>query len=151
MTRRTLVATLAALTLIVGMTASTALAARPVWVFSTQLTGEAERPGPGDENAVGHATIQIWPDTDTICWTVTWARVDGTVAHSHIHGPADVNAPAGVVVPLFVEQSFASQGANHGCIVDADADAIAANPQLYYVNVHSLPNFGPGAIRGQLR
>src|SRR5687768_12221661 len=105
MTRRTLVATLATSMLIVGMTASTAFAARPVWVFSTQLTGEAERPGPGDVNAVGHATIRIMPATDTICWTVTWARVDGTVAHSHIHGQADINNPAPVVVPLFVEQS----------------------------------------------
>jgi hypothetical protein len=151
MTRRTLVATLAASMLIVGMTASTAFAARPVWVFSTQLTGEAERPAPGDLDAVGHATIRIMPATDTICWTVTWARVDGTVIHSHIHGQADEAGFAGVVVPLFVDQTFASQGANHGCIVDSDADAIAAQPHLYYVNVHSIPMFGPGAIRGQLQ
>jgi hypothetical protein len=31
------------------------------------------------------------------------------------------------------------------------ADEIAGNPGQFYVNVHSSPDFGPGAIRGQLR
>jgi hypothetical protein len=149
MIRRTLVATLAALTLLLGMTVSLATAARPVWVFQTFMTGEAERPNPGDLDAVGHATIMIFPDTDTICWAVTWARVDGTVVASHIHGQATTEDPAGIVVPLFAG-TFASQGSDVGCIVDTDADAIAANPELYYVNVHSTPDFGAGAIRGQL-
>lgn len=149
MLRRTLVPMLAALTLLVTMSVGSALASRPVWVFSTQLTGEAERPGPGDADAVGHATILIWPDTDTVCWAVTWARVDGTVNASHIHGPATVDQPAGVLVPLF-SGAFAGQGSSTGCVVDSDADAIAANPSMYYVNVHSQPDFGPGAIRGQL-
>lgn len=147
---RTLVATLAALTLLLGMTVSVASAARPVWVFSTQLTGEAERPSLGDLDAVGHATIMIMPDTDTVCWAVTWARVDGTVVASHIHGPATTEQAAGVLVPLFVGTAFDGQGADTGCIVDTDADAIAANPAVYYVNVHSTPSFGAGAIRGQL-
>ena len=30
------------------------------------------------------------------------------------------------------------------------ADRIAADPSMFYVNVHSSPNFNPGAIRGQL-
>jgi hypothetical protein len=150
MIRRTLVAMLAALTLLLGITVGAAFAARPVWVFSTQLTGEAERPNPGDLNAVGHATILIKPATDTICWSVSWARVDGTVVASHIHGLATTEQAAGVLVPLFVGASFDSQGNNHGCVVDSDAGAIAANPAMYYVNVHSTPLFGAGAIRGQL-
>jgi hypothetical protein len=150
MIRRTLVATLAALTLLLGMTVSMAFAARPVWVFQTLLTGEAERPSPGDLDAIGHATIMIMPDTNTICWAVTWARVDGTVTASHIHGPATTEQAVGVVVPLFVNATFDSQGSSHGCIVDSDADAIAANPAMFYVNVHSSPDFAPGAIRGQL-
>jgi hypothetical protein len=150
MIRRTLVATLAALTLLLGMTVSLAMAARPVWVFQTVMTGEAEVPGPGDADAIGHATIMVFPDTDTICWAVTWARVDGTVVASHIHGQATTEEFTGVVVPLFVGTTFAGQGSDVGCIVDADADAIVANPALYYVNVHSTPTFGAGAIRGQL-
>jgi hypothetical protein len=152
MIRRTLVATLAALTLL-GASAGLA-AARPVWVFQTVMTGEAEVPGPGDANAIGSATIMIMPDTDTVCWSVSWARVDGTVVASHIHGQATTEQFAGVLVPLFVGTALDGQGNNHGCITDATLsatlDAIVASPQLYYVNVHSTPDFAPGAIRGQL-
>jgi hypothetical protein len=150
MIRRTLVASLAALTLLLGVTVSLAAAARPVWVFQTVLTGEAEVPGPGDADAIGQATIMIFPDSDTICWAVSWALVDGTVVASHIHGTATTTEFANVVVPLFVGATFEGQGSDTGCIVDSDADAIVANPELYYVNVHSTPSFGAGAIRGQL-
>jgi hypothetical protein len=152
MIRRTLVATLTALTLL-GASAGLA-AARPVWVFQTVMTGEAEVPGPGDADAIGSATVMIMPDTDTVCWSVSWARVDGTVVASHIHGPATTEQFASVLVPLFVGVTFDGQGNNHGCMtneaLDATFDAIVASPELYYVNVHSTPDFGPGAIRGQL-
>lgn len=151
MTRRTAVAILAAMTLLIGMTVSPALAARPVFVFTTQLTGEAEVPGPGDPDARGHATIAVIPGTHTICWNVTWNRVDGTVFAAHIHGPAPADDFTGVVVPLFVDQEFGSIGRHRGCTVsEAWADEIVATPELFYVNVHSSPNFPGGAIRGQL-
>jgi hypothetical protein len=152
MIRRTLVATIATLVLLGGLAAGPALAARPVWVFSTTLTGEAERPNPGDADAIGQAAIAVLPETDTICWSVSWALVDvgeGFVTASHIHGPATADEAAGVLVPLFVGASYGSQGNDHGCIVDSDADAIAATPSMYYVNVHSSV-FPAGAIRGQL-
>jgi CHRD domain len=125
-------------------------AARPVFVFSTTLTGAAEVPGPGDPDAVGHATVMIMPATDTICWVITWNKVNEVVHMSHIHGPAPAGVATGIKVVFFMDQTFAGRGVNRGCLVDSDADAIVANPELYYVNVHSLPNFGPGAIRGQL-
>lgn len=152
--RRTLLATLAAALLLVALTAGTALAARPVFVFSALLTGAAEVPGPGDADAIGHAVIMIEPETDRVCWVVSWNRVDGTVFASHIHGPATESQAAGVLVPLFVGQSYDSIGIDRGCTTNSGLsavfDAIVATPELYYVNVHSAPNFGPGAIRGQL-
>ena len=36
------------------------------------------------------------------------------------------------------------------CVTSPFADAIAANPSAYYLNVHSFPSFNPGAIRSQL-
>jgi hypothetical protein len=150
MIRRSPIALLIAL-LLIGMTAGTALAARPVWVFTTQLTGEAERPGPGDLDAHGHATVAIFPGTDTVCWNVTWNHVDGTVVAAHIHGPVGTESPGPVVVGFFMGTAFGANGSHRGCATSpAWADAIAESPELFYVNVHSAPDFGPGAIRGQL-
>jgi len=153
MIRRALVATIAASALLISMTAGTVMA-RPVHVFQAVLTGDAEVPGPGDADAIGHAVIMTEPASDRICWVVSWNRVDGTVFASHIHGPAPSGVAAGVVLPLFVGQAFGSTGINQGCVSSPDLsgliDAIVANPQLYYVNVHSLPSFPGGAIRGQL-
>jgi hypothetical protein len=151
MVRKTFAALMAA-TLLVGMTASTALAARPVVVLPTVLTGEAERPGPGDPDAIGVAVVVIIPRTDTICWALKWNRVDGTVTAAHIHGPVGTDAAGPVVVPMFTDAALAGRGFHSACIRSADwADAIAEDPGQFYVNVHSSPDFGPGAIRGQLR
>jgi len=151
MTPRSLAAILATTTLLLAMTASTALAARPVWVFTTQLTGEAERPGPGDLEAQGHATVGIFPASDRICWVLTWNRVDGTVFAAHIHGPGGTETPSPIVVPLFGPETFDGFGTHRGCTTSVQwADAIIASPEMFYVNVHSLPDFGGGAIRGQL-
>jgi hypothetical protein len=148
---RKMTAALLAATLLVGLTASTALAARPFVVLTTVMTGAAEVPGPGDPNAFGVAAILVVPRTDKVCWAVTWNRVDGTVHMAHIHGPATVDEAGPIRVILFMDRAFAGRGAHAGCTVSAEwADAIAADPGQFYVNVHSTPDFGPGAIRGQL-
>jgi hypothetical protein len=153
MIRRTLVATIAASALLVSMTAGTALA-RPVHVFQAVLTGSAEVPGPGDADAIGHVVIMIEPANDRICWVLSWNRVDGTVFAAHIHGPATADQAAGVLLPLIMDETFGGTGITQNCMSSPDLsgliDAIVANPQLYYVNVHSLPSFPGGAIRGQL-
>jgi len=51
---------------------------------------------------------------------------------------------------------FANPTSNqtYQCVTVANEDLlddIAANPGNYYVNLHTQPNFGPGAIRGQLQ
>jgi hypothetical protein len=138
--------------LLVGMTASTALASeRRVVVLTTVLTGEAEVPGPGDPDAIGAAVVVILPRSDVVCWALTWKRVTETVHMAHIHGPADIDESAGILIEFFMGQSFAGRGFHSGCTRSEFADDIAADPSQYYVNVHALPDFGPGAIRGQLR
>ena len=151
MIRRTVLAGLTATLLVLGMTVSTALAARPVFVFQTLMTGAAEVPGPGDPDAIGHATVMIRPETDQVCWVVSWNRIDGTVVAGHIHGPADTETAVPPIVTFFQGVPHGSTDTDRGCTSsEAWADAIVADPGMFYVNVHSAPDFGPGAIRGQL-
>ena len=118
--------------------------------FTTALTGAAEVPGPGDPDASGTASLTLNPGQGEVCFDINWAKIDGEVFAAHIHrGSAAVAGP--VVVTLFTG-AFAGTGSQSDCVV-ADRDllrAIIQNPEGYYVNVHSRPNFPGGAIRGQL-
>ena len=151
MTRRTVAASIAAVLLLLSLTAGAAMAARPVFVFQTLLTGAAEVPGPGDDDAIGHATVMIRPATDEVCWVVNWNHVDGTVVAAHIHGPADTETAVPPIVTFFQGVLHETTDTDRGCTVSVEwADAIVADPSQFYVNVHSVPDHGPGAIRGQL-
>lgn len=152
MFRRTLIASLAAVVLLTTVAAGAALAARPVFVSRALLTGPSEVPGPGDADAIGHATVMVWPDEDRVCWVLSWNRVDGTVVAAHIHGPATTAQAVAPIVTFFQGVAHGGTDTDRGCATSATwADAIAADPGSFYVNVHSAPDFGPGAIRGQLR
>ena len=114
-------------------------------VLATVLTGAAEAPGPGDPDGIGAAVIAIDTDTDTVCWLIVVRRIQlpATLAHIHVGPP---NVAGGIVVHLTPPNAF---GISFGCTQDADADAIAADPAGYYVNVHTGA-FPAGAVRGQL-
>lgn len=121
----------------------------------TRLTGAAERPGPGDPDAVGDAFITIDDSANRICLVLRYANVDGTLSGLHIHfAPPTTFGP--VVVPFNVPTQQRS-GVHVECRVlegqlnEQLLDNIAANPGQYYINLHSAPDFGPGAIRGQLQ
>jgi len=117
--------------------------------FATTLTGATEVP-PADPDASGSATILLNQGLGTVCFDLSWENVDGTVFAAHIHfAPAGTNGP--IVVPLF-EGAFGGTDSLSACVT-ADGDLIKAirhDPSAYYVNVHSIPNFPGGAIRGQL-
>jgi CHRD domain len=119
--------------------------------LSTTLSGAEEAPGPGDPNATGQADLTLNQGLGEVCFTISWADVDGEVFAAHIHvGPA--GSPGPVVVTLF-GGSFAGTGSTSGCVANVDPELIKAirhDPSAYYVNVHSRPNFPGGAIRGQL-
>jgi hypothetical protein len=119
--------------------------------FSTTLTGAEEAPGPGDPDATGQADLTLNQGRNEVCFTISWADVDGTVFAGHIH-VAPAGSPGPIVVTLFTG-SFAGTDSVSGCVENVDADLIKAirhDPSAYYVNVHSSPNFPGGAIRGQL-
>jgi hypothetical protein len=115
------------------------------------LTGAAERPGPGDPDAIGRAFITIDDAANQLCLSLQWTRVDGTVSGLHIHLAPPTSA--GPVVVPFATPSGGS-GQLRQCVTVANEallDNIAANPQQYYINLHSTPLYAPGAIRGQLQ
>jgi hypothetical protein len=138
--------TAGALAIVASLAFATAAGATGVdRVLATVLTGAAERPGPGDADGIGAAVITIDTDADRICWLLAAKRIQLPAIAAHIHiGSPDVAGP--VVVGLTPPNAF---GISFGCTVNAAADAIAANPSDYYVNVHTTA-FPAGAIRGQL-
>jgi hypothetical protein len=137
----------AALVALVGtLTLATAAGATGTHAaFVTVMTGAAEAPGPGDPDGIGVAGIAIDTSSDTVCWALFARRITLPATAAHIH-VAPAGTPGPIVVGLTPPNSF---GLSFGCTTDADADAIAANPSNYYVNVHTT-DFPAGAIRGQL-
>jgi hypothetical protein len=141
---------LVALVVVIAFGAVPALADDGGRPFTTALSGAAEVPGPGDANATGTASLILNPGQEEVCLDISWADVDGEVFAGHIHvGGATVAGP--VVITLFTG-SFSGTDSVSGCVT-ADRDlirAIITNPEGYYVNVHSRPDFPGGAVRGQL-
>ncbi len=114
-----------------------------------RLSGAAEAPGPGDANASGIANISIDSATNQICWAISVSGLEAAPSLAHIHqGAVGVAGPVKVnLFPPLPPQS----GTSSGCTTDAaNAPLIVANPADFYVNVHTLPTFPAGAIRGQL-
>ena len=113
------------------------------------MTGAAERPGPGDPDGIGRAVITINDEANQLCLALQFANVTIPTSGLHIH-IAPPESPGPIVVP------FANPTSNQSyqCVTVANEallDDIAANPHKYYINLHTLPGFGPGAIRGQLQ
>jgi hypothetical protein len=86
----------------------------------------------------------------TVRYKLIANNVPGTTVAAHIH-----IAPEGVAGPI-VQGLFAGASTDNGVLAEGTftnptlVAALQANPQAYYVNVHSAPACGPGAIRGQL-
>ena len=117
--------------------------------FTTTLTGAAEAPGPGDPDGSGTATITLNHGQGEVCWeiNVSGITLPATAAHIHV---APAGEPGPVVVPLSAPDA---SGSSSGCLGGVSQDLIKAiiqNPEAYYVNVHTLPLYGAGALRGQL-
>jgi hypothetical protein len=128
-------------------------------VLATSLNGQEEVdaagvPGQGDLDGRGFAVIRIDTDADQVCWAILVRGIELPASAAHIHqAAAGVNGP--VVVPLSPPTAAnkllerLNIGVSHGCTTSSAADAIAAAPSGFYVNVHNTP-FPNGALRGQL-
>lgn len=131
--------------------------------FSAYLTGDAEvndqgQDGVGDPDAKGSATL-LAADEDTLCYGVT-IRGAQTPTELHIHrAPAGQNGDVVIDLSKNVPKDAngkpkGNPGASSGCknLSGPELEAfgrIRANPQNYYINVHTT-GFQKGAARGQL-
>lgn len=146
--RRYLMSLTTGILMTVGLAGVADAAGRPL---STALTGTEESPGPGDADATGQANLRLNQGQNKVCFDISWSDVDGAVVAGHIH-VGDAGSPGPVVVTLFTG-SFAGTDSITGCAQNVTAELIKAirqDPTAYYVNVHSLPAFPAGAVRGQL-
>jgi hypothetical protein len=113
--------------------------------FTAQLSGSAERPGPGDPDGAGMARISVNDATNRVC-TDLEVRMLGTVTAAHIHrGGPEVAGP--VVITLDAPDDDDSDDCDTAD--DALVDEIRHNPSAFYVNVHTT-DYPNGAIRGQI-
>lgn len=142
MKKNTLLSIILIVLTVLAFTSIAADGGRPVTV---EMTGAAERPGPGDPDGSGTAHFWLNHGQGEICYELSVSDIaPATAAHIHV-APSD--SPGPVVVPLAAPTS----GMSSGCAaVDRDLiKAILHNPEAYYVNVHNA-EFPAGAVRGQL-
>lgn len=117
-----------------------------VLLYTAALTGAAERPNPVDTPATGEGWAAL--DGDKLTWYIAYRNLKGPLTASHIHGPADANGTAGVIVD-FMPVTGATSGVISGSanVNQAVKDALAQGRA--YFNLHSTIH-GGGEIRGQL-
>jgi hypothetical protein len=141
----------AGLATLVAATVALADAPAPT-TFVAVLTAEDEVPlcAPAGSDARGIATFNVLDEaTGLVSYRIVANNIPGNITAAHIH-VAPTGVPGPVVQPLPL-----TAGAEQGVIGEgtftnpALLAAIRANPQNYYVNVHSTV-CGPGVIRGQL-
>lgn len=135
---------------LVGLAGTASPAAAATSVLRTTLTGAQEvhdgMVGTGDPAGRGTAIVIVNPRSGRICYVIHVRGITLPATAAHIHeGAAGVAGP--VVVGL---EAPGATGHSVGCVKNpTEAQAIAANPSNYYVNVHTS-DYPAGALRGQL-
>ena len=117
--------------------------------YGAVLTGAQEAPTPVTTNGYGNATVTLDPSHTSLTLDLTVAGLTSPVTLAHIHEAAR-GVAGGVRVDFNPNANMTNGRISHTYTITKEiGDAIAANPQNYYVNVHTS-NFGGGEIRGQL-
>ena len=139
--------------LVTLLAAATAFADAPApTTFLAVLNAEDEVPlcAPAGNDARGVVVFHVLDEaTGLVSYKLVANNLPGTITAAHIH-LAPRGTPGGVVQPLPLTPGAENGVIGRGTFTNpALLTAIRANPQNYYVNVHSTV-CGPGVIRGQL-
>jgi hypothetical protein len=123
-------------------------ATKTVRLFTATLNGAAERPTPVDTTGTGRGYLSIEAAAQKAYYYVAYRDLQGDASDAHIHGPADANTAAGVIVGLSAPTGRA--GAITGVLTSISSTLInSANAGTTYFNIHTAFASG-GEIRGQL-
>lgn len=121
-------------------------------VFTADLVGDTEIPGPGSPKAAGRVEIESDVNGD-LCFDMVVDDLDAVVVGAHIH-QAPAGASGEVVIPIG-DPTSTSDGAATWSDVCIDVDdalvqQMSQDPSAFYANVHT-ETYGDGAVRGQLQ
>jgi CHRD domain len=119
-------------------------------VFHVALSG-------ADPDGSGTAVLRFEPASDTLCYVIVVRGIGEPtepapgLGNAHIHGPLPATGIAVHLDTDFEQVGTADVFVAQGC-VDVEAatlDVIVENPELFYVNIHTV-EFPGGAIEGSL-
>ena len=119
-------------------------ASAEIITFTVSLSGAVQVP-PAATGGAGTLSAQYDTQTRLLVWLVTYSGMTGPPTAAHFHGPADVGANAGVVIPL--EGGLSSPITGQATLTPEQAADLMAG--RLYLNIHSAA-FPGGEIRGQL-
>src|SRR5688572_12329280 len=102
--------------------------------YVTNLTGAAERPNPVTTTASGTGSLTV-NGNRTITYSLNATGMTPTV--QHIHGPADAETAAGVIVAVNLGNNLTLTPSNFTGTVSYDSLLVLLRKNLTYFNVHS--------------
>lgn len=113
--------------------------------FIATLTGAQENAEPVTTDGMGYALLTFIQKTSTICVALSYSGLSGDAVAAHIHGPADPDENAPVLIPL--NSDLPSPVNLCGTLEKDGVKALKAG--RLYLNVHTAAHPG-GEIRGQI-
>jgi hypothetical protein len=122
----------------------------PLAVYTAQLRADEELPSPTTSRAWGFAQVKVKPN-GVIEWTVRVHNPAGEAFRAgHIHVVSLPNGTGPAALTLLSGSYTGKQFELSGTVTNAAlASALLADPDNYYVNLHTTA-FPAGAIRGNL-
>jgi hypothetical protein len=132
--------------------------------YSASLLGANMKPGAVTTAGNGTITLSWDPLERTLDYTLGYARLSGAATSVHLHGPANANSVADILVdfdtlPAPSELILAETGSGTGRIdltqaitatVSGDSLVVLLQKGLLYVDLHTSAN-PAGEIRGNVR
>lgn len=115
--------------------------------YTATLNGANEKPNAVNTTATGTASLTVNANR-TITYTLTQTGM--TPTNQHIHGPADANSSAPVIVGVTIGANLTLTPGSFTGAVGYDSLLVLLRAERTYFNIHSATAPG-GEIRGNLR